>query len=121
MILAQDETSVLIILNLTIQVLFITLFLFLNLFQYRKLGDETTEKAQILQEIRETVAHRAHLDGSIRVIGFLLFGPEEGSGSGSNVLDDVRPSGSPLVDDWECLKSMVQYSSLDTQFWITEN
>lgn len=67
--------------------------------------DETSERAQILKEIRETVAHRAHLDGSIRVIGFLLFGPEKGS----NFLEDARPSGSPLVDDWECLKSMVQY------------
>lgn len=73
--------------------------------QYRKFEDGTNEKAQILQEIRETVAHRAHLDGSIRVIGFLLFGPEKGS----NVLDDVRAPGLPLVDDWECLKSMVQF------------
>lgn len=72
--------------------------------QYRKFEDGTNEKAQILEEIRETVTHRSHLDGSIRMIGFLLFGPEKGS----NVLDDVRASGLPLVDDWECLKSMVQ-------------
>lgn len=65
--------------------------------------DGTNERAQILQEIREKVAHRAHVDGSIRVIGFLLFGPEESF----NVLHDVRASGLPLVDDWECLKSMV--------------
>ncbi|KAL4018969.1 hypothetical protein IC575_022601 [Cucumis melo] len=71
---------------------------------YRKFEDGTNEKAQILEEIRETVTHRSHLDGSIRMIGFLLFGPEKGS----NVLDDVRASGLPLVDDWECLKSMVR-------------
>ncbi|KAG6579430.1 legumain [Cucurbita moschata] len=71
---------------------------------YRKLEEGTNERAEVLEEIRETVAHRAHLDGSIRMIGFLLFGPE----NVSNVLDHVRPSGLPLVDDWTCLKSMVR-------------
>nr|QFR54167.1 asparaginyl endopeptidase 1 [Momordica cochinchinensis] len=80
--------------------------------RYRKLEeDETSERAQILQEIRETVARRAHLDGSIGVIGFLLFGPKESS----NALEDARPSGSPLVDDWECLKSMVRV--FETECW----
>ncbi|XP_023550713.1 legumain [Cucurbita pepo subsp. pepo] len=71
---------------------------------YRKLEEGTNERAEVLEEIRETIAHRAHLDGSIRMIGFLLFGPE----SVSNVLDHVRASGLPLVDDWTCLKSMVR-------------
>lgn len=44
------------------------------------------------------------LDGSVELIGVLLYGP----GKGSSVLHSVRDSGLPLVDDWTCLKSMVK-------------
>lgn len=43
-----------------------------------------------------------------RLIGFLLFGLEKDS----NVLDDAR-SGLLLVDDWDCLKSMIQIFNLE--------
>jgi len=49
------------------------------------------------------VKHRNHLDGSVELIGVLLFGPTKGS----SVLQAVRAPGLPLVDDWECLKSRV--------------
>lgn len=47
--------------------------------------------------------HRAHVDNSINLIGQVSFGRQRGS----SILSAVRPSGLPLVDDWQCLKSMV--------------
>lgn len=47
--------------------------------------------------------HRNHIDGSVELIGVLLYGPAKGS----SVLESVRAPGLPLVDDWACLKSMV--------------
>ncbi|RWW20735.1 hypothetical protein GW17_00015142 [Ensete ventricosum] len=55
-------------------------------------------------EITETMMHRTHLDRSIDLIGKLIFG----SNSGPAILRAVRPSGQALVDDWDCLKSMVR-------------
>jgi len=50
------------------------------------------------------MSHRLHVDNSILLIGKLLFGLE-----GHAVLNKVRPSGEPLVDDWDCLKSLVTF------------
>ncbi|XP_054775915.1 legumain-like isoform X2 [Prosopis cineraria] len=71
---------------------------------YKRTGNEAGKKAMILKQITETVKHRKHLDGSVELIGTFLFGPAKGS----SVLNSVRPSGLPLVDDWKCLKSMVR-------------
>ncbi|KAJ4955800.1 hypothetical protein NE237_012583 [Protea cynaroides] len=71
--------------------------------RYKK-TEEGSEKEEILKELTETMMHRKHLDGSIELIGGLLFGP----GKGSSVLGAVRPSGQQLVDDWGCLKAMVK-------------
>ncbi|XP_058764244.1 legumain isoform X2 [Vicia villosa] len=71
---------------------------------YQRLGHQTEKKRDILGKISETVKHRNHLDGSVELIGVLLFGPTKGS----SVLQSVRASGLPLVDDWECLKSKVR-------------
>ncbi|KAJ0106591.1 hypothetical protein Patl1_18823 [Pistacia atlantica] len=71
--------------------------------KYKK-ADGSGEKSQILDQITETMRHRNHLDGSIEMIGVLLYGPEMGGG----ILNSVRAPGLPLVDDWQCLKSMVR-------------
>lgn len=75
------------------------------MFQYKRLEDESVKKREILREMTETVKHRNHLDGSVGLIGTFLFGPAKAS----SVLNSVRESGLPLVDDWACLKSMVIY------------
>lgn len=49
------------------------------------------------------MSHRMHIDDSIALVGRLLFGIEKGP----DVLIRVRPTGEPLVDDWNCLKSFV--------------
>lgn len=78
------------------------------MFQYKRSEGEAEKKTEILKQITETVKHRNHLDGSVELIGTLLFGPAKGS----SVLNSVRASGLPLVGDWKCLKSMVNIISL---------
>ncbi|KAJ4712829.1 Vacuolar-processing enzyme [Melia azedarach] len=71
---------------------------------YKKAEDGSAKKAETLKQITETMRHRNHLDASVKTIGVLLFGPKRGS----TILDSVRAPGLPLVDDWQCLKSMVR-------------
>ncbi|XP_052117817.1 uncharacterized protein LOC127747693 [Arachis duranensis] len=42
-------------------------------FMYKRLEHEAEEKVQALKEIRETVNHRNHIDGSVKLIGTSLF------------------------------------------------
>uniref|UniRef100_A0A0D3F857 Legumain prodomain domain-containing protein n=1 Tax=Oryza barthii TaxID=65489 RepID=A0A0D3F857_9ORYZ len=72
--------------------------------RYELLHDKSEEKLKALREISDTVMHRKHLDSSVDLVGKLLFG----FGNGPSVLQAVRPSGQPLVDDWDCLKRMVR-------------
>ncbi|PHT92645.1 Vacuolar-processing enzyme [Capsicum annuum] len=72
--------------------------------RYKRLDDNSFEKAKLRKEITETMLHRQHLDGSIDAVGVFLFGPTKGS----SILNSVRKPGLPLVDDWECLKSTVR-------------
>ena len=51
------------------------------------------------------MSHRMHIDNSVKLIGKLLFGIEKGS----EILNSVRPAGHPLADDWDCLKSLVNF------------
>ncbi|KAL1568969.1 legumain [Salvia divinorum] len=71
---------------------------------YNRLDDGTEKKAQLLKLITSTMLHRKHLDGSLDVIGVVLFGPAKSP----NLLKSRRGGGLPLVDDWDCLKSMVR-------------
>ncbi|KAL6495118.1 hypothetical protein OROGR_030800 [Orobanche gracilis] len=72
--------------------------------RYKKLEHSGEKKAQLLKLITDTVMYREHLDGSVNVIGLVLFGPEKGP----LVLKSVRGRDLPLADDWDCLKSMVR-------------
>lgn len=72
--------------------------------RYQQLDDKSKEKTQILKEMTEKMVHRAHLDSSIDFIGKLIFGAE----SGPSIIATSRAPGHPLVDDWNCLKSMVR-------------
>ncbi|XP_062074079.1 vacuolar-processing enzyme [Humulus lupulus] len=65
---------------------------------------ESEKKTEILKQIKDTTRHRTHLDESMKLIGSLLYGPRNSDA----VLNSVRSPGLPLVDDWSCLKSMVQ-------------
>ncbi|KVH91891.1 Peptidase C13, legumain [Cynara cardunculus var. scolymus] len=66
---------------------------------YNRSTEKPQQKEELLKQIKEITAHRAHLDSSVEVIIGYLFSKEHGS---------VRGEGLALVDDWGCLKSMVQ-------------
>ncbi|KAM0908367.1 hypothetical protein ACQ4PT_015520 [Festuca glaucescens] len=72
--------------------------------RYEQLDAGSEEKLRVLKKIKETVAHRKHLDSSIDFIGKLVFGFE----NGPSVLEAPRSSGQPVVDNWDCLKRMVR-------------
>lgn len=78
-------------------------FFFCFCFQYEQLDERSKKKTEVLKEITEMMMHRLHLDNSINLIGKLIFGSE----NGPSILNAVRPSGQALVDDWNCLKTMV--------------
>ncbi|XP_062099005.1 vacuolar-processing enzyme-like [Humulus lupulus] len=72
--------------------------------KYRKAPEGSPRKIKAQKEFLEAMSHRMHLDESVKLVGKLLFGIENGPA----VLNAVRPSGLPLVDDWKCLKTMVR-------------
>ncbi|KAE8708308.1 Vacuolar-processing enzyme [Hibiscus syriacus] len=76
----------------------------LFLWHMYKNSEDGSMKKEILTQITQTMRHRNHLDGSIDLIGKLLYGPAKGSA----VLNAIGEPGLPLVDDWQCLKSMVR-------------
>ncbi|KAL4346613.1 hypothetical protein GQ457_17G020940 [Hibiscus cannabinus] len=76
----------------------------LFLWHMYKNSEDGSKKKEILTQITETMRHRIHLDGSIDLLGTILYGPAKGSA----VLNAIREPGLPLVDDWHCLKSTVR-------------
>lgn len=77
-------------------------------FQYKQSPENSVKKAEIFKQISRTMAQRAHLADSINMIGKILFEP----GESHSVLNSRRDPALPLVDDWDCLKSMVKNSDL---------
>ncbi|KAJ0564897.1 putative legumain protein [Helianthus annuus] len=74
------------------------------IFLWQRYKESPETRAEVLKEIKDTLTHRGHLDSSIDMIGVLLFGPQ----NGRSILNSVREHGLPLVDDWECFKSMAR-------------
>ncbi|KAJ0971380.1 hypothetical protein J5N97_019339 [Dioscorea zingiberensis] len=72
--------------------------------KYRKSAQGSAEKIEAQRQLLDVMSHRLHVDNSIELIGKLIFGSEKGL----KVLNAVRSPGHPLVDDWDCLKSMVR-------------
>ncbi|CAA0838861.1 Vacuolar-processing enzyme beta-isozyme [Striga hermonthica] len=72
--------------------------------RYKKLEHSGQDKEELLKQIIDMILHREHLDGSMDIIGLVLFGSERGP----SVLKSTRGPGLPLADDWDCLKSMVR-------------
>ncbi|CAG7866330.1 vacuolar-processing enzyme alpha-isozyme [Brassica rapa] len=72
--------------------------------KYKKAPEGSARKAEAQKQVLEAMSHRLHVDNSVLLIGKLLFGISEGPA----VLNKVRSSGKPLVDDWDCLKTLVR-------------
>ncbi|KAH0452050.1 hypothetical protein IEQ34_019349 [Dendrobium chrysotoxum] len=64
----------------------------------------SSKKLNAQKELLDIMTNHMHVDNSINLIGKLLFRSEKGI----RVLSAVQKIGQPLVDDWACLKSMVQ-------------
>lgn len=54
--------------------------------------------------MNDEVSKRRRIDGIMVQIGKILFESNENS---SKVMNNVRPSGQPIVDDWDCFKMHV--------------
>ncbi|PQM38388.1 vacuolar-processing enzyme [Prunus yedoensis var. nudiflora] len=72
--------------------------------KYRKAPEGSPRKIQAQKDFVEAMSHRMHMDQTMKLIGKLLFGIKKGP----EVLNTVRPARQPLVDDWDCLKTMVR-------------
>ncbi|CAA3011006.1 vacuolar-processing enzyme-like [Olea europaea subsp. europaea] len=72
--------------------------------KFLKAPEGSARKFEAQKQLAEIMAHRAHVDSSMKLIGKLLFGIEKGP----EVLKTIRSAGKPLVDDWSCLKSLVR-------------
>ncbi|CAA0824251.1 Vacuolar-processing enzyme gamma-isozyme [Striga hermonthica] len=72
--------------------------------KFRKAPEGSDRKSEAQKQLAEAMAHRAHIDDSFKLIGKLLFGIDKGP----QMMISARPAGHPLVDDWNCLKSMVR-------------
>lgn len=90
----------------TIDLLLVSL-VFLAL-QYRSSPQGSSEKIEAQKQWLDVMSHRIHVDHSIELIAKLIFGSEKGL----KVINSVRSTGKPLVDDWACLKSMVCLSMI---------
>ncbi|KVH91555.1 Peptidase C13, legumain [Cynara cardunculus var. scolymus] len=71
---------------------------------YRKAPEGSSRKTESWRQLAEAMSHRMHIDISIKLVGKVLFGMKKGV----EILDGVRPAGQPLVDDWDCLKTLVR-------------
>lgn len=72
--------------------------------KFRKAPQGSPRKVAAQKQVLEAMSHRMHIDESIKLVGKLLFGMKKGP----EVLTSVRPAGQPVVDDWDCLKSLVR-------------
>ncbi|XP_073155440.1 vacuolar-processing enzyme alpha-isozyme-like [Henckelia pumila] len=71
--------------------------------KFRKAPEGSARKLEAQKQLADVMEHRSHVDSSMKVIGELLFGTTKGP-----ELNTVRLDGRPLVDDWDCLKSLVR-------------
>ena len=76
--------------------------------QVRRAPEGSTNREEAQRELDNALAHRKLVDESVAAIGKHLFGAKEGP----SVLKSVRPAGKPLVDDWDCLKSLVSTTTI---------
>ncbi|KQJ90210.1 vacuolar-processing enzyme [Brachypodium distachyon] len=72
--------------------------------KYKRSAEGSARKHEARRRLVEMMARRARVDGSVELLGGLLFGSEEGA----KVMNAVRPAGQALVDDWDCLKDVVR-------------
>jgi len=66
--------------------------------------DGSKDKVKAQNELDAEIAYRKHVDHNIHLIGNILFGEKKSSA----MMFHARAIGQPLVDDWDCLKTLVR-------------
>ncbi|TKY63156.1 Vacuolar-processing enzyme [Spatholobus suberectus] len=72
--------------------------------ELQKAPDGSKEKLKAQKELDDEIAQREHVDNVVHLIGDLLFREE----NSSTMMLHVRPAGQPLVDDWDCFKTLIK-------------
>jgi legumain len=72
--------------------------------KFKKAPEGSPRKVAAQKQLVDVMTHRLHIDQSVKLVGKLLFGIE----NGPEVLKVVRPAGQPRGDNWDCLKTMVR-------------
>ncbi|KAJ8542207.1 hypothetical protein K7X08_017073 [Anisodus acutangulus] len=72
--------------------------------KYQDSPEGSDEHLYIRARLIETISQRSQVDNSVKHLGELLFGVEKSN----EILQNVRPAGQPLVDNWDCLKSYIK-------------
>ncbi|KAJ1399579.1 Peptidase C13, legumain [Sesbania bispinosa] len=62
----------------------------------------TEEKSKAQNKLNAEIVHRKHVDNNVHLIGDLLLGKKS-----ATMMAYVRPTGQPLVDDWDCFKTLI--------------
>lgn len=68
-----------------------------------KAPEGSSKKEEAQKKLDEAMSHRKKVDSTMQAIGEALFG----SSKGFEVLKSVRSVGQPIVDDWNCFKTLV--------------
>ncbi|KAI4355930.1 hypothetical protein L6164_004654 [Bauhinia variegata] len=85
---------------LTLIRLIVDSIIYWHSFQFQKAPDGSIEKVTAQKELADEISQRENLDS---YMGELLFGKNK-----SAMLANVRPAGQPLVDDWDCFKTLMK-------------
>ncbi|THG04438.1 hypothetical protein TEA_003286 [Camellia sinensis var. sinensis] len=76
--------------------------------KFRKAPKGSEKKLEAQKQLIDELNQRLHIDHIMMFIAKLLFESE----NGLLMLETVRPAGQPLVDDWNCLKTLVSFTNL---------
>ncbi|KAL9255302.1 Vacuolar-processing enzyme-like protein [Drosera capensis] len=71
--------------------------------KFRRAKEGSEQRAEARKKLNEELSHRTHIDNTVKAIVVHLLGEEKAV----EVLNVVRPAGTPIVDDWNCLKTSV--------------
>lgn len=78
-----------------------------TLLQFNKADEGSNEKVEAQKKLQTEISRRQKEDDNIHSLAVLLFGET----NASRIIEYVRPTGQPLVDDWDCLKMLVSLAS----------
>lgn len=67
-------------------------------------AEGSIKKAKAQKELDDALSQREQVDYRVESLGKALFGAQ----NGHQIIKTVRSSGQPIVDDWDCFKSMVE-------------